>query len=153
MAVRLISEELNVNSSYHILKDMEEYFRINLRRNITGEFFLGIFNSEENSLQYSGCGNIKLFAITSDDKTLSRLELPPGSLTSKEFRSLANKKIDFPENSTAFIVSPAFSENCGEKISKIVNAQSDIPLKILLEKMRTYAEEECSQGFKDAEIG
>lgn len=122
MAVRLISEELNVHSAFHCLKDLEEYFRINLRRKLGGDLIALLINHEEKRLYYSGCGAIKLAIVDCSNSTMKMLDLPACEPGSREYHDFGSQEIDFGENMIAVAVSPAFSAACISRLPGLVPA-------------------------------
>ena len=120
MAIRLISEELNVHSAYHCIKDLEEYFRINLRRKLGGDLVAVVVNHAENKLIFSGCGNIKLILIDSATRRFETRTLPACEPGASEFHTFANQEALFGPGMIAFAVSPAFSDLCIRKLPEML---------------------------------
>jgi hypothetical protein len=150
MAVRLISEELNVLSSYRILRNLEEYFRINLRRKLSGDFFIGIFDNQAKNFAYSGSGAIKVCCYSQKATNLKRLDIPSDVIGSTEFHNFASQTIDLKDNTQIFILSPILSTDCLKKISEIASETHNIELSHLKEQLEIAARKECSHEFKDA---
>ncbi|GAB4271803.1 MAG: hypothetical protein Kow0029_09770 [Candidatus Rifleibacteriota bacterium] len=150
MAVRLIAEELNVNSSYHILKDLEEYFRINLRRRLGGDFFLGIFDSEANQLSYSGCGNIAILLQNGQNEVFEKLTLAETCLGSSKFHDTGNIGHEFTDNSVAIVLSGSIKDVCGDKIPGLLRNQKALRVEEIKALLLTEAEKNCRQGFYDS---
>jgi hypothetical protein len=145
MAVRLISEELNVHSPYRILKDLEEYFRINLRRKLGGDFFLGLFNHEEGKIFWSGCGQIAAYLVAKGQ--ITRLELPQTQLGSTIFHNFTSQENDFGEGMLAFIVSPTLAQACSEKLTKLLPSLNNLDhgdITGLKQKLQKEAEISCA---------
>lgn len=120
MAVRLITEELNVHSAYHCLKDLEEYFRINLRRKLGGDLVAMLINVAEHKLFYSGCGNIKIVLINSLNSSFSTLQLPHCEPGSSEFHTCGSQETVFEPGMIAFAVSPVFSDICCSRLPDLL---------------------------------
>ncbi|MGM0600189.1 MAG: hypothetical protein ACQETH_10285 [Candidatus Rifleibacteriota bacterium] len=150
MAIRLISEELNVNTSYNILKTLEEYFRINLRRQLGGDFFLGIFNHAEEKLNYAGCGEITAFLIDSENIKLHKLEFEADSLGSSDFYSQSSNEIYFGKGMKALILSPILSANCNEKLKEIVPSLARKNISEAKSTLQSEAENHCRGDFVDS---
>lgn len=150
MAARLISEELNVNSSYRILKDLEEYFRINLRRKLGGDFFLGIIDQEAKTLSYAGCGGILLYLVNHEKNAIDCYSLPQAGLGSTEFHSQGSTDLPFTEKMQAFIISPAFTPSCQEKLRSILPGLVNTDAEQIKQALQSEAEKACSQGFSDS---
>ena len=151
MAVRLISEELNVRSAFLILKDLEDYFRINLRRRLTGDFILMIFDIAEKKLSYSGCGAIKLALLNTSANTVELRELPDFELGSTGFYESGKQEIDFGENMVAVALSPVFAEDCHEKLQKLLPtlAIKQREGKPALPVLQKEAEKNCGKNFSE----
>jgi len=151
MAVRLISEELNVRSPFQILKDLEEYFRINLRRRLTGDFFIVLFDGLENKLSYCGCGCIKLALCDTRERSVEVVDLPPCEIGSSEFYNLGKQEADMTENSMIVVLSPIFAGNCQEKLktmlpSLAMRLREGRPVRPALQK---EAELSCGKEFTE----
>lgn len=125
MAIRLLSEELNVHSAFHCLKDLEEYFRINLRRKLCGQMVLLIIDREAKTLSWSGCGHIKLIILSEISNAALLPPLPDCEPGHKDFISYANQEIPFGEGKSCIIVSPAIHENCVERLQLLLPALND----------------------------
>lgn len=152
MAVKLISEELNVYSAYHCLKDLEEYFRINLRRKLGGDFIMFIINHEEKKLSYSGCGAIKLATINTDTEELNMISLPQCELGSTEFHKFNNQEIAFGPETFCLAISAAFSDQCCEKLTEM---KSNLCMQVksgvsLLAAIHAEAEKTCAENFLES---
>jgi hypothetical protein len=150
MAVRLISEELNVSTSYNILKALEEYFRINLRRKLGGDFFLGIFNHEEEKLNYAGCGNVSVLLIDAEETKQHKLEFEADSLGSSDFYSQSSNEIYFGKGMKALILSPILSDRCSDKVKTIMPSLARQSIEEAKSTLQTEAEENCKENFEDS---
>lgn len=150
MAVRLIAEELNVHSTYRILKDLEEYFRINLRRKLGGDFFLCLFNQEENSVSWSGCGNIAAYLVAPAGREILPMELPQTQLGSTIFHNFTSQESEFKPGMLAVIVSPALAENCREKLDLMLPELQQPDIETLKRQMQNEAEKECAGKVVDS---
>ncbi|KAF1080838.1 MAG: hypothetical protein GQF41_2652 [Candidatus Rifleibacterium amylolyticum] len=151
MAVRLISEELNVRSPFQILKDLEEYFRINLRRRLTGDFFLMILDMNEKLLSYSGCGAIKFAICNLKERNVDIIDLPPCEIGSSEFYNFGKQETQISDDSLAIALSPVFTENCQEKLKTLlpslaIKQREGKPVRPTLQK---EAEASCGKEFKE----
>ncbi len=151
MAVRLISEELNVRSPFQILKDLEEYFRINLRRRLAGDFFLMMLDTKEKVLSYSGCGTIKVALCQLREKKVDIIELPPCEIGSTEFYGFGKQETGICEDSLIIALSPVFAENCQDRLktmlpSLAIRSREGRPIRPALQK---EAEAGCSKEFKE----
>ncbi|MBU1106649.1 MAG: hypothetical protein KKB51_08300 [Candidatus Riflebacteria bacterium] len=149
MAVRLISEELSIHSAFLVLKDLEDYFRINLRRRLTGDFLLMIFDIAEKKLSYSGCGEIKLAFLDTSARTVELKDLPDFELGSTGFYESGKQEIDFGENMIAVALSPIFAQNCREQLQALLPALSarqreGKPVRPVLQQ---EAERSCGKDF------
>lgn len=151
MAVRLISEELNVRSAPQILKDLEEYFRINLRRRLAGDFLLMVFDTNEKKLCFSGSGQIKLAICDTSINEITIAELPAGEIGSREFTDTGKQEVILSDHSLLIAMSPVLSENCQEQLQKL------LPLFALRQKegrsvrplLQKEAEQKCGEDFKE----
>jgi len=151
MAVRLISEELNVRSAFQILKDTEDYFRINLRRKLTGDFLLATFDLQEKKCAYSGCGDIKFVFCDLESRNITPVELPQCELGSRDFYEFGKQEMDFPDNCLFIGLSPIFADNCQENLKKLmpfmaIRNQESKPVRPVLQK---EAEIRCSKDFNE----
>ncbi|PKL49967.1 MAG: hypothetical protein CVV42_04720 [Candidatus Riflebacteria bacterium HGW-Riflebacteria-2] len=151
MAVRLISEELNLRSPFQILKDLEEYFRINLRRRLTGDFFLMILDMQEKKISYSGCGAIKLAIGDLKQRSIEVIDLPPCEIGSSEFYNYGKQEADISDNSLIIALSPVFAENCQSRLQTMMPAlalrQSEG--KSIRTTLQKEAEANCGKEFKE----
>lgn len=149
MAVRLISEELNVHSAYHCLKNLEEYFRINLRRKLAGDFVLILIQHDENKLYYSGCGAIKLITIDSENGEVLTCTLPDCELGSRDFFAFGNQELAFTAGHICIALSASINEQCNEQLTallpelKALNSQQQ-PIKEILQQQ---AESICATNL------
>lgn len=150
MAVRLISEELNVASSYKILKDLEEYFRINLRRKLGGDFFLGIFDADKQTLAWSGCGKVSLYLYNAQNNELEAIAMEPENFADSEFHKQGTVEMPFSEKMKALIVSPAMGKNCKEKLSVLLPVIADKDMDEVKFILQQEAERACGNGFDDS---
>lgn len=150
MAVRLISEELNVHSAYRILKDLEEYFRINLRRKIGGDFFLGIFDEESKTFSWSGCGEISAHIVDARKEKVMPLELPKTTLGSNLFHNFSSQETEFAPGMLLVVASPTLAANCREKLPLLTKDLQDCSLSALKQKMQTEAEAHCASSLADS---
>ncbi len=119
MALRLISEELNVHSAYRILKDLEEYFRINLRRRLGGDFLVAIFDEEAGTVTWSGCGGIGAYLVDPQSAEIEELELPDTQPGSNLFHNFTSAERPFSPGMLALTVSPVLNDHCHEKLRTI----------------------------------
>lgn len=151
MAVRLISEELNVRSPFQILKDLEEYFRINLRRRLAGDFLLMIFDLQEKKLSYSGCGAIKLAMLDFAKSSVKIHELPAVELGSTGFYEFGKCEADFSENLMIVALSPIFASDCHAKLSSLMPYLSirQREGKSLGSVLQKEAEVTCGKNFSE----
>lgn len=149
MAVRLISEELNVHSAFHCLKDLEEYFRINLRRKLTGDFLLILFQHEENKLSYCGCGAIKLVFVDSVSGAVTKKGLPDCEMGSREFFEFGNQEMNFATGQFCLAVSSALHDQCTEQLSTLlpVLIKQNSEQQPLRELLQNEVEKVCSKDF------
>ena len=155
MAVRLITEELNVHSAYHCIKDLEEYFRINLRRKLNGDFIAILINHTENKLFYAGCGKIKLVTIDSSSGEFSTLLLPDCEPGSSKFHENGTQETIFKPGMIAFAVSPVFSEICCRRLPELVPVIISRSLvgASLRETMQSQVEQACQGNlFESASL-
>ncbi len=152
MAIRLISEELNVHSAYHCVKDLEEYFRINLRRKLGGDILAVVVNHAENRLTFSGCGAIKLVLIDSTTRQVTTHELPACEAGSSEFHSFANQEVDFGPGMIAFAVSPVFSAMCSQKLPEMLSTiiEQNKAGTSLQNYMQKQVEAACASNFSES---
>ncbi|OGK04751.1 MAG: hypothetical protein A2W80_14820 [Candidatus Riflebacteria bacterium GWC2_50_8] len=151
MAVKLISQELNVRSPFQILKDLEEYFRINLRRRLAGDFLLMIFDLQEKKLIYSGCGAIRLALLDFVKSSVIVKELPAVELGSTGFYESGKQEIDFTENLMVVALSPIFAAKCHEKLQSLmpylsIRQREGKPLRPVLQQ---EAELSCGKEFNE----
>lgn len=151
MAVRLISEELNVHSPFQILKDLEDYFRINLRRKLSGSFVLLTFDLQEKKIMYSGCGNIKLAFCDLTDRSVNLIELPECELGSSDFYEFGKQEADYQENSLILALSPVFAENCQDNLKALTPllALRHRENKSVRPVLQEEAEQSCGQEFNE----
>ena len=150
MAVRLISEELNVHSPYRILKDLEEYFRINLRRHLGGDFFLGIIDREQNKFCWSGCGEIAVYLLNSGSNEIEKPELPKTTLGSNLFHNFTFDERPFSDENIAIIASPVLASHCYERLLSFLPQLSKENLESMKQKLQKEAEKHCSGQVDDS---
>lgn len=150
MAIKLISEELNVNSAFHCLKDLEEYFRINLRKNLSGDFFLATFCCESNILTYSGCGSIKLVVANRKTEVIKVFETLQTELSSRDFYNFANQEIKLDSDSFYFVFSPTFPGDCIDNLKKILPDLCHLEPTKLHNSLHDGINKICGQHFKDS---
>jgi len=145
MAVRLLSEELNIHSAFHCLKDLEEYFRINLRRKLCGQMALLVINHEEKILSWSGCGKITLMMISDNNAVTLLPDLPDCEPGHSSFLAYANKEIPFCNGQTCIVLSPAIQDSCVERLQLLLPALKDrAGQPPLIELMTRETEKVCS---------
>lgn len=149
MAVRLISEELNVHSAYRILKDLEEYFRINLRRKLGGDFFLGLINLEEQNISWSGCGRIRLYLIKPEQGDFSAHKLPETELGSNAFHEFSNQENEFSPGMLALVASPSLAQNCEARLASVLPELNRANLSSIQGILHAEAEQHCSRSATD----
>ena len=152
MAVRLITEELNVHSTYHCLRDLEEYFRINLRRRLGGDLAAIIVNHAENRILYSGCGAIRIILIDSATGSTEKIQFSATEPGTTEFHTEGTREAEFAPGRIALIVSPVFSEMCASRLPQILpemlaRSQTDPTLR---EFMQHQIESTCASGFTES---
>lgn len=122
MAIKLIFEDLNVYSAYHCIKDLVEYFRINLRKSFNADILMMHIKHDDNKFFFSGCGEIKLLVVYKN-KESEIIELIKSSPDSKEFYDSKNIELEIEEGMIVAAVSPAF--NCINTILEIIKNYKD----------------------------
>lgn len=152
MAVRLITEELNVHSTYHCLRDLEEYFRINLRRRLGGDLATIIVNHAENRILYSGCGAIRIVLIDSATGSIEKIQFSAIEPGTTEFHAEGTREAEFAPGCIALVVSPVFSDMCASRLPQILpemltRSQTDPTLR---EFMQHQIESACASGFTES---
>ncbi|HMM60632.1 MAG TPA: hypothetical protein PKC25_10950, partial [Candidatus Rifleibacterium sp.] len=152
MAVRLITEELNVHSTYHCIKDLEEYFRINLRRRLGGDLAAIIVNHAENRILYSGCGAIKIVLIDPVSGNTEKIQFSATEPGTSEFHAEGTREAEFAPGRIALIVSPVFSDMCSSRLPQILpemlaRSKTDPTLR---EYMQQQIESACASGFTES---
>jgi hypothetical protein len=152
MAVRLITEELNVHSAYHCLKDLEEYFRINLRRKLGGDMVAMLINTAEQKLIYAGCGAIKIILVDGSTGSHESLSLPDCEPGSSEFHKTGNNEAAFTPGMIAMAVSPVFSDLCKARLQQHLPEfiKTHLAGQSLRETMQSQVEQACATDFTES---
>lgn len=152
MAIRLITEELNVHSAYHCLKDLEEYFRINLRRKLGGDMVAMLINTAENKLMYAGCGAIKIILIDGNSGKQENLPLPHCEPGSSEFHNNGTQEVTFAPGMIALAVSPVFSDLCSSRLTELLPGliEQHLAGNSLREIMQNQVERACATSFNES---
>lgn len=120
MAARIISEHLNVQSAYHILRDIEHYFRINFRKNLDGNFFAAIVNGNEKSISFCGCGEINLCTINKDNE-VKIYSLCDAKIGSSKFNDYGNQTTKLCKNADYYVLSTTLLKHCKPDLIELKN--------------------------------
>ena len=110
MAMQLYTSQLSIRTPIACLQNLEEYFRINLRRHLTGSALVAFIDTKNNIITYSGFGTIRLLKQSKENKKCEIAKLPQGDDFIKEVKKAGNITCQLEEGDSFIAVTEPFSE-------------------------------------------
>ena len=102
--------ETSANSSpYDCLKNLEEYFRINLRRGINGSVFAMCLDEQADNVKYAGFGNFTLLKCDFCKNKCEEIELPQDNSFFKDFKENGNTSLSLSEGLSLIVIDKKFN--------------------------------------------
>lgn len=153
MAIKLFIEQLNMRSPIGCIRNLEEYFRINLRRNLDGSGLIVFIDTNANKIEYAGFGKIKVLKTNYSEKKCDILSLPQGANFIKEVKEQGNATWDLSEGDSLVAITEPLSEIKIETLRQMLESNSDFSenfsntLETNLKNLAKLESSSCSVAF------
>ncbi len=153
MAIKLFIEQLNMRSPIGCIRNLEEYFRINLRRNLDGSGLIAFIDTNANRIEYAGFGRIRVLKTSFSEKKCDILSLPQGANFIKEVKESGNNTWDLSEGDSLVAITEPLSEIKIETLRQMLESNSDFSknysnaLETNLKNLAKLENSSCSVAF------
>lgn len=125
MALKLFIEQLNMRSPLACIRNLEEYFRINLRRNLDGSGFVAFIDTAANKIEYAGFGKIKVLKTSFTEKKCDILSFPNGANFIKGVKEQGDTTLELSEGDSLITITEPFAELKLEALRQMLESSSD----------------------------